>query len=569
MLSILTFLSLVFLSLPFQGSGFSLKNDFFKSLSYRNRAPKVLYSGSKVKDDFTNTNAKTQTTMKDFATLRKLLNRVDALLQQETSFMRLFWNEELKCFSLNPQVKTTRVSITTTCFALSGILNNPESWKTVVAWEHADNSNIGNRFKISLKDVCKALDPALDSSNDPFQLPVLISTLCSLRALDTEDPRYSNAVERLLEQRSRLSLHRQQNTSSYLRYQNTRALLSIVDTDLVPSKVQCTQRIGYSLERSNLVGFDELCRQIAFYRCGDSANFDPIVLTYSFLIYWETSNNIFLNSFARGVFPAINLKLCAAALQIIFESQANDGTWAKGEPIFSNGNARTRDMGNNYIFFFDLLGEILDKVSDRHPELLAPYLSQIELSLRWAEENILEEMLPEQCDEVSGRCYGEVVKGWRSNHLGNGGPVAWCTSLVFSGLAAMRKLLQKLITDDILTEFSGRRALPSTHRDWNNLMDADLVLGVDFKTTLKKEIYPRLLQPQVEKESSIKVAFQKVARSDTDPSLSLSSNPPVYSLILFGSPGTAKTTICTSMASYLGWAFVTIDTACFLAGKTM
>lgn len=30
-------------------------------------------------------------------------------------------------------------------------------------------------------------------------------------------------------------------------------------------------------------------------------------------------------------------------------------------------------------------------------------------------------------------------------------------------------------------------------------------------------------------------------------------------------PGTAKTTICTSMSSYLGWNFLTIDTASFLA----
>ena len=41
--------------------------------------------------------------------------------------------------------------------------------------------------------------------------------------------------------------------------------------------------------------------------------------------------------------------------------------------------------------------------------------------------------------------------------------------------------------------------------------------------------------------------------------------PPHYSMILFGPPGTAKTTICTSMAYYLGWNFLTIDTADFLA----
>jgi len=40
---------------------------------------------------------------------------------------------------------------------------------------------------------------------------------------------------------------------------------------------------------------------------------------------------------------------------------------------------------------------------------------------------------------------------------------------------------------------------------------------------------------------------------------------PAYSMILFGPPGTAKTTICSSMAYYLGWDFLVIDTAEFLA----
>ena len=39
----------------------------------------------------------------------------------------------------------------------------------------------------------------------------------------------------------------------------------------------------------------------------------------------------------------------------------------------------------------------------------------------------------------------------------------------------------------------------------------------------------------------------------------------LYSLILFGPPGTAKTTIATNLASVINYNFVTIDTATFLA----
>ena len=30
-----------------------------------------------------------------------------------------------------------------------------------------------------------------------------------------------------------------------------------------------------------MVAFDEMCRQLAFYNCGDSGNFDVIVLTFT------------------------------------------------------------------------------------------------------------------------------------------------------------------------------------------------------------------------------------------------------------------------------------------------
>ena len=43
---------------------------------------------------------------------------------------------------------------------------------------------------------------------------------------------------------------------------------------------------------------------------------------------------------------------------------------------------------------------------------------------------------------------------------------------------------------------------------------------------------------------------------------------PLYSLILFGPPGTAKTTICQSLANKLGYNFLAIDTADFLASGT-
>ena len=47
------------------------------------------------------------------------------------------------------------------------------------------------------------------------------------------------------------------------------------------------------LARANMISFDELCRQLAFYHSGDLANFDVIILTFSMLTYCETAQSMF------------------------------------------------------------------------------------------------------------------------------------------------------------------------------------------------------------------------------------------------------------------------------------
>ena len=208
---------------------------------------------------------------------------------------------------------------------------------------------------------------------------------------------------------------------------------------------------------------------------------------------------------------------------------------------------------------------------------------------------MLSEMLPETCDDTTRRCVGNVVRGWRSNHLDTGGAVAWCTAQVFSAVSGMSQLLAAFIASSVLDEFGGQRseglgqrseglgleqrpegaagaalgsrpaplsAMAVYAQKWDALMDTDLELGGE-RTTLKGALEPRLLQPQLDKQRALRAAL--TPQSEIDALSTLSAYPPVYSCILFGPPGTAKTTICSAMAAYLGWNFVTIDTACFLA----
>jgi hypothetical protein len=152
-------------------------------------------------------------------------------------------------------------------------------------------------------------------------------------------------------------------------------------------------------------------------------------------------------------------------------------------------------------------------------------------------------MIPDECDIDSKRCSGPLVRGWRSNHLGTGSALSWCTAQVFGALSGYKHLLRTLLTKSILTEFRGQQgADKANNRDWTNLMDADLELAGQ-KTTLKKELEPLLLAPQLAKQEAQKAFLYppkqgSVSRGEASSSSGLQQ--PVYSAILFGPPGTAK-----------------------------
>lgn len=327
----------------------------------------------------------------DFYSLKQLQERCKKISSQESQYMLPFYTDSLKCFQIFPNISSSRVSITTTCFSINTILENPTQWSHVLKWEHsaqkADN-------QINMKDIVSSLYNS-SWSYDAFQNPVLLSTLCRLRAVDIDNGKFIASVDQLLEQRSKLSLHRYQPYSTYLRYHNAQALMTVVEEGFVPPHIQGSNKIGYALERANLVGFDELCRQLAFYNAGDSSQFDIVTLTFSLLIYYETSQNLFLQSYAKGVIPATNLKLVVSALEAIFASQTADGTWRKGEPIFSKGESSAgssagREVGNSFVFFMDLVGSLVGSLMKQHAHLLQPYISNLERCIMWAESNILE-----------------------------------------------------------------------------------------------------------------------------------------------------------------------------------
>jgi hypothetical protein len=196
-------------------------------------------------------------TQDSFELMRKLDDRVKQILDKEQAFMLGFWNEELDCFGINPKLDLNNPSVTSTCLGISCILESPEKWSSVCQWEP------GVDTKISLKAAVDQLRQRVpENSQDPFRFPMMISTVYRLLSVSelTHPSRGSvkSDLSALLSQRSRLSQHRFQRSSSYLRNLNARALLEMLKSGAVPRESAQAGELLFALDRVAMVAFDEV-----------------------------------------------------------------------------------------------------------------------------------------------------------------------------------------------------------------------------------------------------------------------------------------------------------------------
>jgi len=108
----------------------------------------------------------------------------------------------------------------------------------------------------------------------------------------------------------------------------------------------------------------------------------------------------------------------------------------------------------------------------------------------------------------------------------------------------------------VLAELGGSPAVGTTPSAWARLLDSDL--PPDGVPTLKTTLEQRMIEPLAALSSS-----DPLEREGPQQLSSLEATAS-YSAILFGPPGTAKTTVVDAIAKRLGWGFVTIDTSTFL-----
>lgn len=266
----------------------------------------------------------------------------------------------------------------------------------------------------------------------------------------------------------------------------------------------------------------ELYRQIALFATEDDERSDAYQLGYNLLVQHRFNRSDLGNS------------MIEVALRTLFSAQLERGVWEKRHPLFRYG-----DRGEAYCFSFELLATLLRQFRDEW-EFLIPHESDLATALGWAERNALLQ-------------YGLPV--WRSGHvIEEGRPESWATAEVYAFSQLYASYLSWRIESVVLEGFHGQPGRPPDAQAFQGLYQPEVMLpDPDGPVLLLDLLKERLVEPlRAPGERPVYSLVHHPDRSQL-----------VRSGILFGPPGTGKTTYVRRVARYLGWPLVILDPSDF------
>src|SRR5947209_3268097 len=252
----------------------------------------------------------------------------------------------------------------------------------------------------------------------------------------------------------------------------------------------------------------ELHRQITLYSLNGKTSFDPVQLAFALRIHHDVE-------------AEPNKDLIAKGLEIVLETQHEDGTWPTGAPFVVDWTTLAAVHVAN-IEIINALMPLIDKdVASRTQYQLCAHRV-----FDWLEKN----------HRVVSSSKRSEIAGWSTDRLLETERVdMWATAAGLQFLIAYGRLRQHLLKLEMAETFDFSR---STLR-WSGIVDAELNIPCENRITSK--IYENYIRP-----------FKETGESNHS------------AMVLHGPPGTAKSTLAQAIAAELGWSLVTITPSDFV-----
>lgn len=240
-----------------------------------------------------------------------------------------------------------------------------------------------------------------------------------------------------------------------------------------------------------------------------------------------------------------NRDLLKQAFKCLFSTQA-DGTWRHYKPLFHYKNA-----GNAYCYVFETFAVLLQCAlqekaeAEMVRELLRPYADKLMTLWQYADSTKIPLSLTPGGQEI----------GWCSGHRTNvTEPESWATASVFSYAQSLRRLIGIWCREEVL---ANRRA-PINRRSRTEAEKEIVARGKTWgvnRAPVSDRLWTMFINPVKMRELTDRL------EPDSRP---IEENQ-ARSAILFGPPGTSKTSLVRSLADVIGWDYVEIHASHFVA----
>jgi hypothetical protein len=228
-------------------------------------------------------------------------------------------------------------------------------------------------------------------------------------------------------------------------------------------------------------------------------------------------------------------RLIDAALDWLFSTQLEDGTWPRSSPIFDLPGS-----GNSYCYESEMLAQLL---SERQ---LEDRLLRFMPSLQKSYEGLVETSY-------------ELPNGalaWSSGHRPQSqSPESWATASAYHFIYALERLVSEAIRRSVFRYLRApylrppSRSIPG-RQFAPGLLDSHTRFG-SADVSLREVLLSTFVEPIAEQSYRL------------ERGLSLPSAIPTTA-IFFGPPGTSKTEISSAIADYLQWPRITLDPSHFV-----
>jgi hypothetical protein len=333
--------------------------------------------------------------------------------------------------------------------------------------------------------------------------------------------------------------------------------ISLLGTGL--EKDVCRKVVGWAAH--------EFTRQVSLVSADDHARMDPIAMAMAACVcrllrrISKTSEGIRVELMEvadsssdvmnASAFPTLTELL--SGVHGFMNKQNQAGIWEKYFPLFHYPRA-----GANHCWHF----EVLEAVLHEFPEILREeaVVARIEHALDWLDANRLRWV----------GATGEFL-GWNSGAdiptLGTGQPESWPTGVVHMFLSRLRNALSLQIHELVLVKYRDRiqRFKAPEPRDWDNYLDCELPNQGKGRSTVKDMLRIELLKPAEEAVKKYRERSEPAEEVVIGPDFLLGKTKR-RSALLFGPPGTSKTSLAKAVAKRLGWPFVELSPSDFLKG---